>query len=456
MERRCHLACLQLLTLNVIFSLIIASFTHVSPETDPSIKPQSASIGYSKMVCDGAAQRSSGLSHVETVEKLSWPLPRFSAYSDSGKRNTTCILDRNATLGAVHFLSTSVEMRASDALSVWVYIAEQDVDASASVQVTLEQAAYAHASAHCLIVDPCTASVTIRASDRTSFVHALQTLARILSPRSSLATGDQRAFVVYDYPEWPYRGLMMDVARNNFSSAFIVRTVQVLSYLKMSTLHLHGTDDSAFSFFIPGKRLQTSDTFDLRRIRKECTFWGIELLLEVDMPGHAHSWGTRHIARCPKRIKRRGEPWGVPLEWNADARGAVRKIIRWIARESISAPGLPRTHLGGDEVDIPCWEESSGQNHREAYEQLLQRTVANEGMRDAEVVRWDDAFSASDTNRWSNLRAMNDLFSLQIDMQRVALVWEDAESRECAKNPPCKRTVINCYLQRESDKVIYV
>ncbi|KAK3288500.1 hypothetical protein CYMTET_4025 [Cymbomonas tetramitiformis] len=405
------------------------------------------------MVCDGAAQRSSGLSHVETVEKLSWPLPRFSAYSGSVKRETTCILARNATLGAVHFLSTSVEMRASDALSVWVYIAEQDVDASASVQVTLEQAAYAHASAHCLIVDPCTASVTIRASDRTSFVHALQTLARILSPRSSLATGDQRAFVVYDYPEWPYRGLMMDVARNNFSSAFIVRTVQVLSYLKMSTLHLHGTDDSAFSFFIPGKRLQTSDTFDLRRIRKECTFWGIELLLEVDMPGHAHSWGTRHIARCPKRIKRLGEPWGIPLEWNADARGAVRKIIRWIARESISAPGLPRTHLGGDEVDIPCWEESSGQNHREAYEQLLQRTVANEGMRESEVIRWDDAFSASDTN---SLRAMNDLFSLQIDMQRVALVWEDAESRECAKNPPCKRTVINCYLQRESDKVIYV
>ena len=51
---------------------------------------------------------------------------------------------------------------------------------------------------------------------------------------------------IIDYPEYKYRGLMLDVARHYFTTAQIKQIIDVMAMHKLNTLHLHLADDEAW------------------------------------------------------------------------------------------------------------------------------------------------------------------------------------------------------------------
>lgn len=51
---------------------------------------------------------------------------------------------------------------------------------------------------------------------------------------------------IIDYPEYKYRGLMLDVARHYFTTTQIKQIIDVMAMHKLNTLHLHLADDEAW------------------------------------------------------------------------------------------------------------------------------------------------------------------------------------------------------------------
>ncbi|CAA7261524.1 unnamed protein product [Cyclocybe aegerita] len=58
--------------------------------------------------------------------------------------------------------------------------------------------------------------------------------------------------IVNDSPAYPYRGFMLDTARNFFPVADIKRTLDAMSMVKMSQFHWHAVDSQSFPLSIPG------------------------------------------------------------------------------------------------------------------------------------------------------------------------------------------------------------
>ncbi|KAI9824854.1 MAG: N-acetyl-glucosamine-6-phosphate deacetylase [Thelocarpon impressellum] len=104
---------------------------------------------------------------------------------------------------------------------------------------------------------------------------------------------------IYDTPKFPHRGLNMDVARNWFPVDDLLHLIDAVSWNKFNRLHLHVTDSQSWPLEIPAipeladkgayrKGLSYSPA-DIERIQRHGTERGVEVFLEIDMPGHTAS-----------------------------------------------------------------------------------------------------------------------------------------------------------------------
>jgi hexosaminidase len=104
-----------------------------------------------------------------------------------------------------------------------------------------------------------------------------------------------RHAAINDQPARAWRGLMLDPARSFLDLAFIRRTIRVMSAYKMNVLHLHLIDDQSWAFESkafpkcnrPGEKYYTQD--ELRELVGYAARHGVELLPELDFPGHSHA-----------------------------------------------------------------------------------------------------------------------------------------------------------------------
>lgn len=104
---------------------------------------------------------------------------------------------------------------------------------------------------------------------------------------------------IKDEPKYPHRGVLLDVARNWYPVKDILRTIDAISWNKMNRLHIHITDSQSWPLDIPafpelsakgsyGKG-RTYSPADLDRIQEYGAHRGVEVILEIDMPGHIGS-----------------------------------------------------------------------------------------------------------------------------------------------------------------------
>jgi len=104
---------------------------------------------------------------------------------------------------------------------------------------------------------------------------------------------------IEDAPKFPHRGVMMDVARNFFPVSDIYRTIDAMSWNKMNRLHIHMTDSQSWPLVIPSlPKLAEKGAYakgvwytpqDLQAILEYGSHRGVEVIVEVDMPGHIGS-----------------------------------------------------------------------------------------------------------------------------------------------------------------------
>ena len=133
-------------------------------------------------------------------------------------------------------------------------------------------------------------------------LQALDTFAQLFYAHSDFSVDvytPYAAVVVSDSPAFQHRGINLDISRNQIFPKDVMRTLDAMSFNKFNRLHLHATDSQSWPLEIPAlpdlaikgayHTSQIWTTKDLQQVQEYGAYRGIEVYLEIDMPGHTAS-----------------------------------------------------------------------------------------------------------------------------------------------------------------------
>ena len=220
--------------------------------------------------------------------------------------------------------------------------------------------------------------IVLEANDAQGISNALATLHQLI-----LTAKDNKLPIIniQDKPRFGYRGLMLDCSRHFWTVDELKETLSQMAFFKLNKLQMHLTDNNAWRLAmdqypeLTAKGTYYSDfpdlsgkyysTNDLKEIVKYAQALGIEIIPEVDLPGHAIAL----LAAMPQLSCKGGtfEAYPVELPLNQRKRGNENMLcignpesIRF-AQEVVDAliQIFPSKyiHLGGDEVPTAIWEK---------------------------------------------------------------------------------------------------
>lgn len=250
-----------------------------------------------------------------------------------------------------------------------------------------------------------------------------------------------RAIDVDDAPQFDWRGFHIDVSRHFFTKEYVMEVVDWMALYKKNKLHLHLTDDQGWRLQIDRyprltevgawrelnrydstvvERSKTNPIYaldarfltqrdgkviyggfytkdDIREIIDHAARNFIEVIPEVDMPGHM----SAAIRAYPDLSCEGGEGWGVEFSHPmCPCKAGVTEFATNVWDEVIELFPSNTVHIGADEVEKGTWEESQEcklfmeehgletveeiQNH---FVRELQKHLESKGKT---VVAWDD------------------------------------------------------------------
>ncbi|KAI0739272.1 N-acetylhexosaminidase [Daedaleopsis nitida] len=238
---------------------------------------------------------------------------------------------------------------------------------------------------------------------------------------------------IVDQPAFPYRGFSFDTSRNFYPVADILRTLNAMSWVKLSVLYWHIIDSQSFPLEVSAfpelsaKGAYSADEIytqdDIKTILQYANERGIDVVMELDSPGHTTAIGAAHpeLLACASK-----SPWSkYASEPPAGQLRIASPSTLSFARTFFDsvASMLPGTMLssGGDEVNLPCWEEDE-----ETQADLAQRNITiadalNEYIQTVQSVikaHGKTPFIKSDMVLTHNAPVVNDT---------VAVVWQTSE-----------------------------
>ncbi|MCI0523264.1 MAG: beta-N-acetylhexosaminidase [Bacteroidales bacterium] len=199
---------------------------------------------------------------------------------------------------------------------------------------------------------------------------AIQTIRQLLPPEIELSTSGEGPWmvptgVISDYPDYSYRGMMLDVARHFFSVEEVKRVIDLIAYYKLNVLHLHLTDDQGWRIEIKSwpnltahggstevgggeggffTQEQYSDIVKYAHERH------ITIVPEIDMPGHTNA-ALASYAELNCDGKARELYTGIKVGFSSLCvrKDVTYKFVDDVIRELSELTPGPYIHIGGDE-----------------------------------------------------------------------------------------------------------
>lgn len=242
------------------------------------------------------------------------------------------------------------------------------------------------------------AGINIAAADSTGFFYAIQTLKQLMPHAIYNRSGASTAIdwtvpcvEIADQPQLDHRGYMLDVARHFFSKTEVKRILDIMATYKMNRFHWHLTDDQGWRIDIPeypklaqvgavrkgsfvnagGSSKFFDDTEygrgmyytldDLREIVAYAKNLNIEIIPEIDLPGHM----VAAVAAYPEFSCDPTKKYEVRID------GGISKDVLNIGKDETidflkcvlghMAEIFPYKyiHLGGDECPTDQWSHNA-------------------------------------------------------------------------------------------------
>ncbi len=216
--------------------------------------------------------------------------------------------------------------------------------------------------------------VTITAAGDHGLFWGVQTLRQLL-PLQHEVPPSIRAVHIEDAPRYPWRGVMLDVARHFYPVSFIKQQIDLMSYYKFNVFHWHLTDDQGWRIQIKrypkltsvgGFRTEADGQryggfYTQKEIRDVVAYAkarNVTVVPEIEMPGHA----SAAIAAYPE-LSCSGKPIKVPTTWgvfrDVDCVGkdSTYRFLQNVLDEVTRLFPSPYVHIGGDEVPAGVWDD---------------------------------------------------------------------------------------------------
>lgn len=309
------------------------------------------------------------------------PLPVSRVYGEEwfclGK-GTTIIAGEGVDFGIQHWFRSAVRRSYPERWALPLPRAYNEIELRYSDAVTAPEG-------YRIEVEP--ERIVIEGQDRGGLFYGMQTFLQLLPP--GIYRGyemDEDVYipsqVIEDYPRFSYRGVLLDVARTFQPKENVMRFIDLMAAHKLNTLHFHLTDDEGWRIeldsypdlahiggFRGGDRPLRSiygnfgeeyggyfTKQQLAEIVAYATFRNIEVILEIDFPGHSRAAAKAYPEILCNYRYNTGPTAGDDRRnvWCASREENYRMIEEIIAE---LAPVFPSKyfHIGGDEVAYGQW-----------------------------------------------------------------------------------------------------
>lgn len=169
---------------------------------------------------------------------------------------------------------------------------------------------------------------------------------------------------IMDFPRFSFRGILLDSSRHFLSMKVLIQNLDLMEMNKMNVFHWHLVDDPAFpydstSFPDLSKKGAYTDKHiysqaDIAEIIEEARIRGIRVIPEFDTPGHTQSWELGHPGLLTVCNGTQLSTYGPmnPIE------PTVYDFLSTFFSEIYNVFPDKYLHIGGDEVDVSCWESN--------------------------------------------------------------------------------------------------
>jgi hexosaminidase len=217
-------------------------------------------------------------------------------------------------------------------------------------------------------------SYSLEVSDRQAVLKAPTTVGvlRGLETFLQLIDSDRDGYFVpavqiQDRPRFPWRGLLIDVARHFQPMEVLKRNLDAMAAVKLNVLHWHLTEDQGFRIeskkFPRLHQLGSDGLFYTQDQAREIIAYarerGIRVVPEFDIPGHATSWLVAYpelgSARGPYTIERKSGIFEPALD---PTREEVYKFLDKFLGEMAALFPDAYLHIGGDENEGKQWDRN--------------------------------------------------------------------------------------------------
>ena len=233
---------------------------------------------------------------------------------------------------------------------------------------------------------------------------------------------------VYDFPNFQWRGMHLDVCRHFFTTEEVKRYIDYLALYKMNTFHWHLTEDQGWRIEIKKYPLLTevgawragtmvgpysNHEFDTIRYGgfytqeqiKEVVAYAsdrhITVVPEIEMPGHAlAALAAYPDLSCTGGPFEVGQQWGVYDDVYCAGNEKVFEFLEDVLDEVVALFPGEFVHIGGDECPKTRWEACEKCQHRIATEGLkdehelqsyfIQRMERYLNGKGKKIIGWDE------------------------------------------------------------------
>ena len=172
---------------------------------------------------------------------------------------------------------------------------------------------------------------------------------------------------IEDHPRFPWRGLLIDVARHFSPVEVLKRNLDAMAAVKLNVFHWHLTEDQGFRVeskkFPKLHQLGSDGNYYTQEQIKEVIAYardrGIRVVPEFDIPGHSTSWLVGYpelgSAPGPYTIERRPGIFEPALD---PTREEVYKFLETFLGEMAALFPDEYLHIGGDENEGKQWDRN--------------------------------------------------------------------------------------------------
>lgn len=252
--------------------------------------------------------------------------------------------------------------------------------------------------------------ITVEAADESGAVWALTTVTELTAEGEALPI-----VTIEDAPHYGHRGLSLDCSRHFFTADEVKKVIDQMTRVKLNVLHWHLVDDQGWRIECKTLPLlhETTGTYytqeEIRSVIEYARVRGMEIIPEIDMPGH-----TRSMIAAYPHLSCFGEKTelcqfgGIFEKILCPGKDETFEFIEKLLAEVCALFPDDRFHIGGDEAPKTEWkkcphckarmEELGLTDYEDLQGYFTKRVVAILKKHGKRAVCWNDVLESKDVD----------------------------------------------------------